>query len=328
VQAIIATNTVAWMGYKSGVYKSTDRGATWTLSLNGPTTSPNTGSQRWWNTRMAVSRTDPSVCLYGTLAGGVYYTTTGGASWTQVPATTVPFGASGFGIPCVAIDPAGNFYVAPTGAGVYRSTDHGATWAKVSLDTQFLTVAGMDCGPNGDVMVTAHTSATVFDETTAVVYRYRAGTWTQLTLGGSVRTWRSPAYDPLTPGQVHIKGDGGYERRSTDYGTTWTIPLHTFVSTAPDVPWLAVANGGAADFFFTTVGGLQFDPVVPNRLWKSQGIGVWYCDLPSSLTARMTWNAQSRGIEQLVVNDVFAPPGGSPLVVCWDRAIFLVGETS
>jgi hypothetical protein len=79
-----------------------------------------------------------------------------------------------------------------------------------------------------------------------------------------------------------------------------------------------------------SVGGLAFDQSVPNELWTTDGVGVWNTtNLPTSglhWYSTITWNDQSIGIEELVANEVIAPPGGNPIVASWDRAFFTITD--
>lgn len=328
VNAIAAANTVAFMGYQSSIFKSTDHGATWTTSLaDGPVTAPNSGNQRWANSRMVFHPVSDNQLIYGTVSDGLYFTLNGGATWLQVPSTSLPLGDPAWGIPCVAIDSTGAWYAAPYGAGVYRSTNQGGTWTKISSDSNFTVVYGMAVGTNGDLTVTADTDGTG-SSATARVYRYRSGAWANLTPTDTARQWRSIAFDASSPGRLYLQAIGGDSRLSTDYGTTWTAKLNRQFLSDGDIPWLGPANGGTADTLFVTVGGLQFDPITPGRCWYSQGIGVWYSDFSTNPAGSVIWHAQSRGIEQLIINDVMSPPGGPTVTVGWDREIFVVGETS
>ena len=40
----------------------------------------------------------------------------------------------------------------------------------------------------------------------------------------------------------------------------------------------------------------------------------------------MTFTSRSKGIEQLVANDIVSPPGGKPIVAAWDRPVFYVAS--
>lgn len=65
----------------------------------------------------------------------------------------------------------------------------------------------------------------------------------------------------------------------------------------------------------------MFDKSQSNLLLTAQGLGVWKANPPTSAVA-FNWNFDSLGVEQLVVNWIDVPPGGTPIVSCWDRAIF------
>ncbi len=73
---------------------------------------------------------------------------------------------------------------------------------------------------------------------------------------------------------------------------------------------------------------MLFDPTKANRLWFAEGIGVWFTDVPdtSATPKSITFTSRSKGIEQLVANEVIAPPGGKPVVASWDRPVFYVAD--
>ena len=76
-----------------------------------------------------------------------------------------------------------------------------------------------------------------------------------------------------------------------------------------------------------SVGGMVFNPLVPNELWFPTASAFG----PRRICRRRTlqsntpviWNDQSVGIEQLVANEIIVPPGGDPVLASWDRAILL-----
>ena len=74
-----------------------------------------------------------------------------------------------------------------------------------------------------------------------------------------------------------------------------------------------------------SIGGVLFDQLVPNKIWASDGVGVWNTSVPHDLlwNTPIVWNSQSVGIEQLVANDIIVPPGGHPILASWDRAFFI-----
>ena len=78
------------------------------------------------------------------------------------------------------------------------------------------------------------------------------------------------------------------------------------------------------------IGGIVFDQLVPNKLWVSDGVGVWNTtNLPTQnlqWNTPVVWNDQSIGIEQLVANEIIVPPGGDPVLASWDRAFFYMAN--
>ena len=63
-----------------------------------------------------------------------------------------------------------------------------------------------------------------------------------------------------TGGNLDVSYDGGL----TWSGTNWDNQL-----SSTDIPWLA--NSGN----YMSVGATVFDQVAPNKLWASDGVGVW-----------------------------------------------------
>jgi hypothetical protein len=97
----------------SGVYKTSNGGASWTGGGVGTVTS------------LAVDPRLPSVIYAGTSDLGVLKSTDGGASWTAVNA-----GLSSAGIRVVAVDPYVSATVyAATAIAVFRSNDGGRNWS-------------------------------------------------------------------------------------------------------------------------------------------------------------------------------------------------------
>lgn len=112
----------------NGVYKSTDGGLSW-----GPVNTglPAVGLAGLLSIRsVAIHPTDPNVVYAGTNDAGIYKTTNGGANWTAVNNGIPTTNANAHRVPALAIDHDDPQTVyAGTQAGVYRSVDGGANWA-------------------------------------------------------------------------------------------------------------------------------------------------------------------------------------------------------
>jgi hypothetical protein len=121
IDPLAPTNVYAWANASSNLYKSTDRGLTW--SLAGATL----GS-------LDVLRVDTSspATLYAAAGGYVEKSTDGGASWqvVYIPADPVHHGASWIAVaPVVESTMPATVYAVLAGAGVVRSADRGVTWS-------------------------------------------------------------------------------------------------------------------------------------------------------------------------------------------------------
>jgi photosystem II stability/assembly factor-like uncharacterized protein len=339
--------SVAYMAFDNGVYRSSDGAKTWSRVLSGVSTEPN-DNFRMWGSRLVVDPRDPNVVYYGSQLGGLYVTRDGGGSWSRVPVASVPAGLvvditdaatrgsvskptntsqpnptlASAGVSAIAVDRSGGtvggrsatIYAASYGKGIFRSQDGGSTWTLISPAAigavEYLRVLS-----NGDVLATSHVNPTdIFGVTD--VWRFHGGSWVKSGPAGA-RNWQSIAVDPNSAGHVALMAWGGYLALSTDYGATWTQVPRTVQSGTGDVPWIAWALNGGTNYM--SPGELAFDPVVPGRLWFTEGEGVWYADVTSPT---VHWISQSRGIEQLVPTDVIDPPGGKPLLTAWDRPIF------
>jgi hypothetical protein len=238
---------------------------------------------------VACSRTDPNLYYIGTCDGGVWKTTTAGASWTPVtdhlPGT--PIGD-------VTLDPQNENIVyagsgeanfanhSRYGLGLYKSTDAGATWTVLGADVfsgrcisrvlvhptnsnivyVALTAAG---GGPASLAAKAHPLRNgprgVFKSTDAGL------TWTLLAGGLPALDCTDLEFDPSNPavllagiGHVYGSPDNGVYR-SADNGATWTR-----------------LSGGLPT---TEVGRISFDIARsnPNRIYlmiarPSAGIGV------------------------------------------------------
>jgi photosystem II stability/assembly factor-like uncharacterized protein len=129
-----------------GIFKSTDGGKTWRKVLYK---SPNAGG-----VDVEIDRTNPNV-MYAALweayrkewgmssggpASGMYKSTDGGETWTEIThATGLPAGIDGkIGISISPVDPNRVFaLVENENGGLFRSDDAGATWSLVNNERRF-----------------------------------------------------------------------------------------------------------------------------------------------------------------------------------------------
>src|SRR5580693_478217 len=285
-----------------GVWKTTDGGASWTptsdLLANIAVNS------------LAIDPNDPQVLFAGTgegyfnidraVGGGIYSTTDGGASWTQLPNT------NGFTfVNHIEISKStGNVYFA-TGGGVWRLDRHAGSLTKIffSPAKQFggcLDLGLRSTGGNDVLFASCGTFAQ------ATVYQNKAaqasGAFVPvLAMAGQGRT--SLAISPSNPNVIYAmaaRNDNGprgeYNQgllgvfRSTQGGDpgTWKTQLldsdrtrlNTRLLTNPVIADLLTCGFGTNNLFFNQGwydNVIQVDPVNPDRVWAG-GIDLWRSD--------------------------------------------------
>ena len=327
---IAPSNTnILYMEYLGQVYRSSDKGATWTDTNFAHVVQDPNDTHRVNGQKMAVDPINPDVVYAGTGQDGLFVTMNGGTSWDRVSA--LPPSAldtsSGLypGISGITFDPTSGtaegktnvIYAASYGSGVYRTDNGGASWSLLTggpTDVEYATISSTGAYY---VIGDHHTS----------IWRYMDGGWTNLTDTANTSGLETVAVDPFNASHIIVQTGAGNIEESLDRGETWSGINWRNQVTATDIPWLAHSTGELTQPFMS-IGGLVFDPVVPQKLWASAGTGVWNTTLPENFTwlSPVVWNSQSVGIEQLGANDIVVPTGGHPVVASWDRSFFYVND--
>jgi hypothetical protein len=317
--------TRLYMAYRGNVYRSNDRGGHWIRTAFANVQMSANDDFRTFGQKMAVDPANPDVVYLGTPANGIFFTNDGGATWR--PVAPIPKGETSDGKypghAGIAFDPSSRtsngrkstIYISSYRNGVYQSVDAGASWRRLTGGPT--NVSHGKCASDGAYYVTGDDGHSV--------WRYQSGAWANITppdAGG----WDTVAIDPFDPSRILAVRNGGYLDISHDRGATWGGIIYGpgyNHRVANDIPWLAWTNE-----IYMSTGDMAFDPVVQNRLWFAEGIGVWFTDLkPNSANPKsITFTSQSRGIEQLVADQILAPPGGKPVVASWDRPVFYVND--
>ncbi len=303
-------------GIPSYVYRSDDRGARWTRTKFAPVEMSVASAGRLMGPKMAIDPRNPDIVLMGDTAGQIYRTADGGQSWTTIDQAQIPLGAE----PAIAFahqtgtGASTSVVYAATGAnGVYRSTDGGLRWMRT------------EGGPRSVNRIVAAPDAiyvTDRDETAPEnAWKFSGNRWARLPIAGhgGGNGWHSIAVDPRNPRHIVLGMAAGNIVASSDGGTTWGAFFKNSPDrVATDVPWLA----WAAEPWMSN-GNMMFDPVVRDRLYFAQGIGVWHTEPPTD-DSKPKWTSQTRGIDELIVNDLTVPPGGKPILAVQDRGLFRI----
>jgi photosystem II stability/assembly factor-like uncharacterized protein len=314
-----------YMALKGFVYRSDDSGVHFARTASPapfPLVFDPNSEFRNYGPFMAVDPRDPNLVLFGTPGDGLWRTGDGGGSWERV--TSVPVGANlqpsaGVRRPGTIIwfegAAGGRIWAMSPGRGVFISSDRGRHFAPLSELGQPapLTLRQGAFASNGSFFGV--------DSESQQVWHYRAGVWTELTGQNLLpaRRFATLAVNPHT-GSVYVIDEGARTWRSVDGGESWQRLPHRARVGEGDPPWLRVSNQS-----YFAMGRVQFDPVVADRLWAGAGIGVFRADLPWD-AEQVSWTSQSRGIEELVANDVIQPIGQAPLFGAWDFGVHVKND--
>jgi photosystem II stability/assembly factor-like uncharacterized protein len=325
----IAPNLPArlFMAYRGYVYRSDDRGNHWTRTTFANVQMNANDDFRTMGQKMAVDPANPDIVYVGTPASGIFVTNDGGATWRSVndipksrPALKGQYpGHAGIVFDTTSARTHGKtntIYASSYGNGVYRSVDAGASWVRLADGPENVSHAKL----------AADGAYYAVGDDWQTVWRYHEGAWTDITPVKGNGTWDTVVTDPSDPAHVIAIRQGGYLDISHDRGAKWGGiiwgPGYN-PRIANDIPWLAWTNET-----YMTTGEMLFDPVKLGRIWSAEGIGVWFTDIPDvpATPRSITFTSQSKGIEQLVANEVISPPDGKPVVASWDRPVFYVAD--
>jgi photosystem II stability/assembly factor-like uncharacterized protein len=316
-----------YMAFEGFVYRSDDAGHSWRRT-QFPRAAMNANDPfRTNGQKMAIDPAAPDRVLVGTGEKGLFLTEDGGAHWTELadppPGAATPEGGHP-GFAGVAFDPrsethgrTATVYASSYGHGVYRSQDGGATWLPLEGGPRNVSHAAV--ARDGDYYAVGDDGA--------AVWRYDSSGWTDVTPDEQRRkgAWSAVVTDPTQADRILIARADGSLAVSSDRAKTWRSrgANGRLTRVARDAPWLAWTEER-----FMTVGDMALDPGHPDQLWFAEGIGVWNTSVnkESDGDPSLVYASRSAGVEELVANEIIAPPGGAPLLASWDRPVFRVED--
>jgi hypothetical protein len=222
---------------------------------------------------IAINPSNALTMYAGSVGGGIWKTTDGGASWQPLD----DFMAN-LAVTSLVIDPANpsvlyaatgeGFYNgdALRGAGIFKTTNAGATWTQLAATAGFQYVNKLAISPASSLILIAATRAGLYRTTDG------GGTWTSL--GGT--DMYDVAFDPSNGTHAIATQAFGKAYYSTNSGAGWTLATglgaynhygRISVAYAPSNPSIVYASyqAGAAD-----------DAHNAGQLWKSSDGGHTY----------------------------------------------------
>lgn len=158
----------------SGVFKSTDSGASWTQTSSGLPTYTGSPQTVYDTLSLAIDPAHPQTLWVSTIndnfntPGQLYKSTDGAMTWRVSNA-----GVSGPDVRALLVDPTnpGTLYAASGGigpanpGGVYKSTDSGTTWASISVGLPAQSAVSLVLDPVDSTVLYAGTSGGVYSIT-------------------------------------------------------------------------------------------------------------------------------------------------------------------
>jgi photosystem II stability/assembly factor-like uncharacterized protein len=308
---------VAYAGTLGGVFRSGDGGSSWTAASNGLS----------YVESLAVDPHDPAV-VYAA-AGGLFKTTSGGASWRLLPLSAGPFGPFAS---MVRIDPTRpRILYAVTLYGLFRSADGGAHWTERDAGLPAgpaVQVSALDLDPDRSGTLYAGVIDTSSPLLLPVIYKTTngGGSWTALMGLRASRVYalaRQRSTDTLyaaTPEGLFATRDGG---------ATWTLLNATsFVDQLAIAPSGTLYGGNGSGVVSSIDGGRTWNlpepssPVLPpsgilslalnprgdRLLAGSRGPGIY------SLAAGVGWTQVNRSLRAAYVTALAVSSTNPPLL--------------
>lgn len=296
-----------------GIFKTTDGGASWTLSsLEKPTSN------------VAADPVHPSTLYVGVTGAHVLLKSTdGGAHWAPA-AQGLPHPEPQFHV-TVAVDPSSPRRLLLVENGhIWRSTDAAASWQPVSngLPTTF--------NPVVSVAFVARPAGTAFAPTTTGLYKTTdAGLSWKLVGGGLPADFFRVAVAPSDPRTLYAASAQLGLYRTTNGGASWqlvhgasdmfgaalfvapTSPRTLYSFSFFSAPLFRSTDGGAswsAVSGIANVSALAFDPAAPQRLYA----GVTTQPLRGVLRSDdggASWTRSSQGLTALETPVLAVDPG-------------------
>ncbi len=274
-----------YAGTGGGVFRSADKGATWTAASQGLTTQ---------YVRSLAPSADGTLYA-GTYGGGVFRSTDKGATWMATNQ-----GLTTQNVKALAPSANGTLYAGTYSGGVFRSTDKGATWTAAS---QGLTILGTTSLALG-------TEDTLYAGTDDGVFRStdKGANWTAASQGLTNQNVHSLA---LGADGTLFAGTNDRVFRSADKGATWTAAGQGIENPATQ----SLVLGADGTLYAGTLGGV-FRSTDKGANWTaaSQGLtnkevwtlalgadgtvyaGTWGGGVFRSADKSATWTAASQGL--------------------------------
>jgi hypothetical protein len=333
---------------EGAVVYSNNAGSTFSVS-NLPIFLGGDADGRSAGERLAVDPNDSSILFLGTSQNGLYESTNGAVTWTQVSGFTSSVSATA-GLTFVLFDPTSGSPDSPsqtiyagvdttTATSLYVSHNGGSSWSAITGEPTGLIPNHAALASDGNLYLTYADAMGPNGMTTGNVWRYNTSSlvWTDITPSAPDMSttfgYSGLAIDPEHQQTVMVSTEdlsgGDQIYRTTDAsstatgGPTWVIvgntpkAIHNFY---PQYAWLS--PDGAAVNDGTLISAIAIDPFNDNDVMYGNSQGVWSStDMTNADTSpqdTVAWTFTVAGLEDSDVNKVLAPATGVPLISAID----------
>ncbi len=238
----------------SGVYKSTNSGASWILSLTG---FPDISAYS-----LAIDPVTPGI-VYAATDNGTFRTTNSGISWSEITVDTSITGAVNPFIRELAIDPVtpSTIYGGTYTGDIYRLSDSGSTWTQMNRELSNTTVLSIFFEPLSSKTVYASTS------TLGVIKSTNAGeSWTEANDG--VTSYYINKVSGLPDASSLYAGTLNGLLLSSDSGVSWEP-----VGPSNEVYSFGIDNS-TEDFFFLGSHNGIYSSLIDGTVWTAKNNGL------------------------------------------------------
>ena len=259
-----------------GVWKTTDGGVTWTHVLATVNFSGN-DDIRWGGECIVIDPSNTNIMYCGGRESGIYKSTNGGDSWTQIVSSSTVSGE----ISSIAFRPGNSSEIwvgsatGTTAAGVWRSTNSGTSWTQMRSSAQI---------QDAVFRILVKTDGTAFVAYNESLARYSSNTWTDIT-GFHPDQGNFCAVHFMGNENTIVAGRMDYTRKSNDGGATFSTVLP--LTLLPPLP--------KHSFNWTTIqwarNEFMQNPSNANEWFMSGGFGCF-----KSTDAGQNWRYATNGI--------------------------------
>lgn len=311
--AIAPSNSSILFAHSGGfMWKSTDQAFTWTKQTGFKAGAIDVNVTAGGNTRLGgqhlrISPTNPLNVGFIHPIDGLYASTDGGTTWTLSASVTAPTGSAGG---CIHFVSDTDVWIVTNGNLVRRST--------TGVAGTFATVAS---GPSVCAAISSGAGNVYFvGDTTGADTQLFMWNGTVFSQPAGV-TGFGVAVNPTTTSKIIVLTVGGGVWTSTNTGAAWSQTTIIYAKQCDDVPYL-----GRVSSAYLALGFCRFHPTL-DRLFVTCGIGVLYIDSLPGTTATQ-YVSITKGIRQMLCQDVVISPNGTTMIPVQDKAGFVFSRAN